>query len=44
MSALKRLWRAVVAAHNAQGGYRASAVGAVRGHYMQKELGRGGHA
>ena len=37
---LARLGRAVVAAHNAQGGYRASAVGAVRGHYMQKELGR----
>ena len=32
--------RAVVAAHNPQSGYRASAVRAERGHDMQKELGR----
>ena len=37
---IARLGRAEVAAHNAQSGYRASAVRAERGHDMQKELGR----
>lgn len=35
---ITRLGRAVVAAHNAQGGYRASAVGADCRHDLQKQL------
>ena len=37
---ISRLRRAVVAAHNAQGGHRANAVGAGRWDYFQEEPGR----
>jgi hypothetical protein len=40
---ITRLGRAVVAAHNAQSGYRANAVCAVRRDDFQEELWRGVH-